>query len=203
MRVGYLGGSFDPVHTAHLLIAESCLEQAHLDRVVFMVSGRPPHKLVRQLADPAHRLAMVRLAIKGNPALGVDDRELHRDGPSYTVDTVRELVAESPPGEEVVWIIGGDSLGELLTWRDAKGLVDAVEIVTAARPGYDAHADAKSLEAGLGADRVRRLTAGIIPMPLMEISSTDIRSRIDEGRSIRYLVPEAVEAYIRRHGLYR
>lgn len=203
MRIGYLGGSFDPIHLGHLLIAENCLEAAALDRVVFVVSGRPPHKVRRKLADPRHRLAMVRLALEGNPAFTAYGREIDREGPSYTVDTVADLLAEKKPGEEIAWIIGGDSLGEITTWKDAEELVDAVEIITAVRPGHEPLEDAAGLVPRLGADRVKRLTAGIVRLPLLEISSTDIRARIAWGRSIRYLVPEAVAAYIRRHGLYR
>ena len=202
MRIGFLGGSFDPVHTAHLLIAESCLELADLDRVHFVVAASPPHKLDRPLAPPEHRLTMVRLAIDGNPRLGVDDREMRRTGPSWTIDTVREVLGEHPPPDHIVWIIGADSLPELILWRNVEELLDQVDFVTAVRPGTDVKRSLRELAPRLGTDRVERLCKGVVPMPRMEISSTDIRNRVAAGRSIRYLVPEAVAAYIREQGLY-
>ena len=204
MRIGYLGGSFDPVHHGHLALAEACREGASLDRVVLVVASRPPHKRDRRLAGSAHRLAMARIACEGNPALAVDDRELRRPGVSYTVDTLRSLLEEHPPDgeDEVVWLLGADSLPELPTWREAKAVVDLVEVVTAARPGHDMQADLQALRPVLGVRRTDRLAAGIVQMPLLQISSTDLRRRVREGRSIRYLVPKEVRRYVLDHGLY-
>ena len=113
MRTGVLGGSFDPVHVGHLAVAEACLRAAGLDTVLFMVAGAPPHKLDRTLAPAADRLEMTRLAVRDRPAFRADDRELSRRGPSFTVDTVRELLGESGGPDEVFWIIGGDTLPDL------------------------------------------------------------------------------------------
>jgi nicotinate-nucleotide adenylyltransferase len=203
MKVGLLGGSFDPIHMAHLVMAETALDLAGLDRVVFMVSAKPPHKLDRRLAPSHHRVAMARLATRGRPAFAVDDRELHRFGPSFTIDTVREVMADLPAGDELAFIIGADSLPELVLWRDIEALLDLVPFIIAARPGHDIAGALCTLGPRLGRDRVRALEAGVVAMPLLDISSTDIRRRIGEGRFIRYLVPHEVAEYIAREGLYR
>jgi len=202
MKTGFLGGSFDPIHTAHLLIAEECLDLATLDHVRFVVAASPPHKQDRVLATEEHRLAMVRLAVEGNPRLSVDDREMRRSGPSWTIDTIRDVLNDGDPADQVTWIIGADSLPELILWKDIENLLDLVDFVTAVRPGTDVESALRDLEPALGEDRVRRLSERVVTMPRMEVSSTDIRARIASGRSIRYLVPEAVEQYIRDHGLY-
>lgn len=201
MRIGYLGGSFDPVHVGHLALAEACREGARLDRVVLTVAGTPPHKLDRALAPAAHRVAMARLAAGSNPSLDVDDRETRRGGPSFTVETVRALLAERE-GDRLHWLIGADSLPELASWREIEALLDLVTVVTAYRPGHEPDRALRALEPRLGAERVRRLAANVLPMPLFGVSSTEIRERVREGRSIRYLVPDEVRAYIGEHGLY-
>jgi nicotinate-nucleotide adenylyltransferase len=203
MRIGYLGGSFDPIHTAHLVIAESCLDLAGLDLIRFVVAASPPHKLDRRLAAEEHRLAMTRIAVKGNPRLEVDDREMHRTGPSWTIDTIREVLAEMAPEDRVAWIIGADSLPELSSWKDIQDLLDLVDFITAVRPGYDVEPALRGLTDHIAPERVQRLREGVIAMPRLEISSTDIRERVAAGRSIRYLVPDAVAAYIDEQGLYR
>ncbi len=202
MKVGFLGGSFDPIHLAHLVMADSCLDLAGLDRVTFVVAASPPHKQDRRLAPAADRLAMTRLAVADHPGITVDDREMRRSGPSWTIDTVRGLLADHPPPDRLSWIIGADSLPELVLWRDIEQLLDIVGFITAVRPGYDIEAALAALEPRLGSERVRRLAAGVIHMPRLEISSTDIRRRIAGGHSLRYLVPDAVTAYIRRNQLY-
>ena len=203
MRIGYLGGSFDPVHYGHLAMAEACLEGARLDRVVLVVAGSPPHKLDRTLAGAHHRVAMARIAAEGNPALEVDRRETMREGPSFTIDTVREIRAELGRGHEPVWLIGADSLPEITSWRDAPDLVKLVQIVTAARPGHDLESALAGLAPALGDESVARLSKGVVPMPLLDISSTDIRARVRDGRSTRYLLPDGVRTSIARGGLDR
>ncbi len=202
MRTGILGGSFDPIHIAHLLIAEECLDQAGLDHVRFVVAASPPHKRDRVLAPEQHRLAMAHLAVSGNPRLSVDDREMHRSGPSWTIDTIRDVLGECAPADQVAWIIGADSLPELTLWKEIEQLLDLVDFVTAVRPGTDVDSALRDLEPAFGAERVGRLSERIVHMPRMEVSSTDIRARIAAGRSIRYLVPDAVADYIHTHGLY-
>jgi nicotinate-nucleotide adenylyltransferase len=202
MRVGCFGGTFDPVHCGHLILAESCREALGLDLVRFVVAGAPPHKAARVHATAADRLAMARLAITGNPAFVVDDRETRRTRLSFTIDTVREMRAESP-ADELVWLIGADTLPELPAWREAAALVDLVTIATASRPGSDPEVALRSLSAPFGPERVRRLREHLVTMPLVGISSTEVRARVAAGRSVRYLVPDGVARHLADTGLYR
>lgn len=202
MRIGYFGGSFDPVHFGHLVLAEACLDGARLDRVVFLPAGSPPHKQGRDIANANHRLEMLRLAIDGIPQFSIDDREVSRAGVSYTVDTVRDLLANTDAANENFWLIGGDTLPDLPTWRDIEGLLDIIPFLTASRPGYDTDAALSRLKDVFGPDRADDLAAGIVHMPLVGVSSTGIRARLRSGRSIRFLVPEPVREYISRHHLY-
>ncbi|MCU0727530.1 MAG: nicotinate-nucleotide adenylyltransferase [Planctomycetes bacterium] len=202
MRIGCFGGSFDPVHLGHLVLAESCREALRLDVVRFIVAGVPPHKASRTLAGAPDRLAMVRLAIAGHPAFLADDREIRRESVSWTIDTIRELRAEHP-GDELFWLIGADTLPELPSWREASALLDLVTIATASRPGSDPEAALQALLGPFGPARVRRLRDHLVPMPLVGISSTAVRSRAVSGRSLRYLVPQAVARHIEASGLYR
>jgi nicotinate-nucleotide adenylyltransferase len=203
MRIGLFGGTFDPVHLGHLALVEACREGAGLHRVVLVVAGAPPHKAGRPITPAVHRVEMARLAAAGHPALSVDDRETRRAGPSYTIDTLREFRAECAPGDEVCWLIGADSLPELPSWRRAAEILDLAPVVTASRPGHDVRAGLEAVAARLGRERADRLAAGVVPMPLMGISSTDLRERAAAGRSLRYLVPDAVREYIEARGLYR
>lgn len=202
MKIGVLGGSFDPVHLGHLVLALRCREGAGLDRVLLMVAGRPPHKRDRALAPAAHRVAMARLAAAGCPWLDVDDRETARAGPSFTLDTVRALKAERP-ADSYHWIIGADTLPDLPTWKSVEAIVDEAGFVTAARPGHDTTAALDALVPALGGSRVERIAANVVPMSVVDVSSTEIRRRVRAGRSIRYLVPDTVREYIAEHGLYR
>lgn len=192
MSTGLIGGTFDPIHVAHLFMAEEALEQCALDRVLFVPAPRPPHKEVSDLSPFADRLAMVRLAVTDNPRLDVTDIEARREGASYTIETVRAIRAELGEGEPVSLIIGGDSLVQFRTWKDPERLLSEVELVVARRPGsHDETVDAAI-----------RDNARFLDMPLLGISSTNIRDRAREGRSIRYLVPETVRSYISEKSLY-
>jgi len=201
MRIGFLGGSFDPVHRGHLELATACLEAVPLHRVVFVVAGTPPHKLGRALAPAVHRVEMVRLATREDARFAVDDRETRREGPCFTIDTVREL-REAFPGDELFWIIGADTLPELPTWRDALTLLDRIAVVSATRPGFDVERALADLEASIGPDRVRALAELFVAMPPVDVSSTEVRERVRQGRSIEALVPEAVRRYVEANGLY-
>jgi nicotinate-nucleotide adenylyltransferase len=202
VRVGVLGGSFDPVHLGHLVLALRCREGADLGRVVLMVAGRPPHKRERVLAPAEHRVAMARLAARGTPWLDVDDRETRRDGPSWTLDTLSELRAERPE-DELLWIIGADSLPDLPSWRNVGEIIDVAGFVVAARPGHDTDAALAALAPKLGEERVARIAANVVPMTVVDVSSTDVRRRVREGRSIRFLVPDAVREHVLENDLYR
>lgn len=190
-RVGLFGGSFNPPHLAHLIIAELVCEQAHLDQVLWIPCYSPPHKDEQELVAPHHRLAMVRLAIEGNPAFAVSDVEIRRGGRSYTIDTIRELQAHHPDWEFLL-ILGEDSLRTFHTWRAPEEIVQRVPLLVYRRPGVSAHpVDPRFLA-----------RATFVEAPLLEISATEVRQRCRQGRSIRYLVPEAVRQYILENHLY-
>jgi nicotinate-nucleotide adenylyltransferase len=201
-KVGVIGGSFDPVHLGHLGIAESAREAFGLDKVIFVPNALPPHKS-GAVAPAADRLAMVELAVRDNPRFSASDIEMRRDGPSYTIDTLAELGRLGLDSETGLrFIVGADSLRDLPTWHRAEELVARYDFIIVARPGV-AGPDWESLEAAFGCDAAARLRRGFLETALFNISATDVRSRVKAGRSIRYLVPEVVERYILRRGLYR
>ncbi len=201
-RIGLYGGSFNPIHHGHLIVARAVAETLDLARVVFLPSSRPPHKLDRPIADAAHRAALVKLAIDDDPLFEFGDFDLTREGPTYTIDAVLTFRDQGYGPDELHWIIGADSLAELATWRRVGELVDACRIVAAARPGFE-RIDWEAFRPTLSAAQVERLRAGVIDTPCIDISSTDIRNRIRTGKSIRYLVPNRVRDYIERHRLFR
>ncbi|MDX1547318.1 MAG: nicotinate-nucleotide adenylyltransferase [Rhodothermales bacterium] len=193
MIVGLFGGSFNPPHLGHLLVAETVRDQFALDAVWWIPARVPPHKVGEgeDLAAPAHRLAMTRLAVADHDAFAVSDVEVRREGPSYTVETVRALQAAHPE-HTFHLILGGDSLRGFASWRRPEEIAERVPLLVYRRPGA-APAVPEELEG-----RVRFAEA-----PLLAISSTDLRARCRAGRSLRYLVPEPVRAYIEEHRLYR
>jgi nicotinate-nucleotide adenylyltransferase len=201
-RIGLYGGSFDPIHCGHLIVARAIGERLNLARVIFLPSARPPHKGESDLASPEHRSAMVELAIRDEPLFELSDVDLKREGPSYTIATIAEFRRKFGPSAALHWIIGADSLDDLTTWHRAGDLVDACTVVTAARCGWET-VDWEKLQAALGETRVTKLRTGIVSTPVMDISSTDIRRRVGEGKSIRFMVPDCVRAYITEDGLYR
>ena len=192
MATGLMGGTFDPIHIAHLIIAEVALEQCGLDRILFVPAPRPPHKTEGGMSSIEDRIEMVRLAIEDNPRLELSDIETRREGKSYTIETVREVRRLLGPDERICFIMGADSLTQLSSWKAPEHLLDEIEVVVAGRPGVNERdADPAALEKVI-----------ILDSPLMEISSSHIRWLAREGRSIRYLVPAAVESYIREKNLY-
>ena len=197
MAVGVLGGTFDPPHVGHLVLGECARVQLGLERVAFMPAGDPWRKAGRDVSAAGHRLAMTRLAIEGNPTFRLDAREVERIGPTYTVDTLRELHAQGV--DDVVLILGGDALADMPAWREPD-VIAALARLAVAPTGADGDAGERAwLAAQIGLD-APPVTVGMPPLP---VSSTLVRERVREGRPIRYLVPDAVEAYIREHGLYR
>jgi nicotinate-nucleotide adenylyltransferase len=200
-KIGLFGGSFDPIHFGHLIVARSVAEQVALDRVIFLPSATPPHKSSDQLTDSAHREAMVRLAIDDEAGFAVSDFDLARAGPTYTVETVAHFRRTLGADVALHWIIGADSLADLHTWYHVDELVAQCDILTAARPGWE-RPPLDRLGQRLDATRFGQVVAGILATPWIDISSTDIRSRAAAGQSIRYLVPEAVRDYIAAHHLY-
>ncbi len=200
-RIGLYGGSFNPIHNGHLIVARAITEQLDLERVIFLPSATPPHKTQEDLLDPTHRAQMVKWAIKGEPCFEFSDFDLTRTGPSYTIDTVTHYHGLFGANADLHWIVGADSLAELPTWHRASELVDMCRIIAAARAGWEQIAW-DELRQTLNKAQVERLKAGVLKTPVIEISSTDVRRRIREGRSIRYLVPDTVRAYIKQHALY-
>lgn len=186
--VGLLGGSFDPIHVGHLIVGRAVAEALGLDELRFMPTGEQPLKRGRHGAGAAHRAAMVAAAVDDEPGLAVERLEADRPGPSYTVDTLRALRAREP-GREFVVLLGADAAADLDQWHEAAALPGLARLVAFARPGAPRPSHA--------------LLHQVVEAPAVEISSTAIRGRVAAGRSIRYLVPDAVAEYIATHGLYR
>jgi nicotinate-nucleotide adenylyltransferase len=199
-RIGIMGGSFDPIHIGHLLIAEYAREQLNLTEVRFIPAAISPLKQNQQPTDAKHRVEMIRLAIGGNADFKLDERELRRVGPSYTVDTLADLKSEVPEAE-LVFIMGADSLADLPAWREPARICELAFIAIAARGGQAAP-DLDLLRRYLPWDQVASAAEHILQLPQLEISSTDIRQRVRSGKSIRYQVPAAVEAYVAAAKLY-
>jgi nicotinate-nucleotide adenylyltransferase len=195
-RVGVMGGSFDPVHIAHLAMAEHVREALELEQVLFVPAGDQPLKLGEGVAPVRYRVEMVRLAIRGNPHFALSEVDL-REGPSYTADTVRLLSDEMGGPEQVaLWfIVGADSLRTFPRWHDPDTILRYARLAAVQRPGSSLE------EATLLPHYLTHIDA--VDAPLLDISSTGIRERVRHGRSIRYLVPEAVREYIEVEGLYR
>jgi nicotinate-nucleotide adenylyltransferase len=199
MRLGIFGGTFDPVHVAHLILAEQCREQGRLDEVRFLVAARPPHK-PQPVVPFAQRVDMLTLAVSGQPAFRVDELERDRAGPSYTADTLEEL-RRAQPDAELVLIIGSDSLHDLPLWYRPVRIVQLAELLVVCRPDAPV-LPCEQLRTMLRLDPATPLRMQLAEMPLMAIASRDLRRRLHEGRSVRYMMPRAVEAYIADKGLY-
>jgi nicotinate-nucleotide adenylyltransferase len=195
MRVGVLGGTFDPVHIAHLRLAEEAREALDLDEVLFMPAGDPWRKSSRTITSGGHRLAMLRLAIEDNEDFGVSDLELRRRGPTYTAETLAALAAERLD-DEFWFIVGADALADLPNWHQPERIVEHATLAVAPREMQEANVAALNIPGIAG----RIVT---FPMTRLDVSATQIRARVAAGRSIRYLVPASVERYIADHGLYR
>lgn len=196
MRIGVFGGTFDPIHMGHLIVAEDARAALELDEVLFIPAGQPWFKSFKQITDAHHRLAMVRLAVKDNPQFTVSDIEIRRKGPSYTVDTLAELRCMRADAEFTV-ILGIDALREIDRWHQPRRVFELASVIGMARPGTSL--DLSVLNAAIpGASSRMRL----VDSTLIDISGTDIRQRAAAGRSIRYRVPAAVERYIHENGLY-
>jgi len=201
MRLGIFGGSFDPVHFGHLLLAEYCREHCGLDRVWLMPAAVPPHKRQQRLTLDRQRVEMLELAIAGHSALEVSTAEIDRGGVSYTVDTL-QTIAEQRPDAELFLLMGGDSLEDLPGWRRADEVCRLATPVIVRRHGSP-EPDVQVLAEVASAGRLADIARQVAPMPRIELSSSEIRRRVAAGQSIRYQTPRAVEEYIRASGLYR
>jgi nicotinate-nucleotide adenylyltransferase len=197
-RVGILGGTFNPPHIGHLVMAQEAWAQLGLDHVVLMPVHTPPHKELHADPGPAVRAELCRLAIGGDERFRVSTHEIDRSGASYTVDTLRALAAEAP-GDELVFIVGGDMAHSLPTWREPDAILGLATLAVAEREGVgrqDIVARVAALDPG--GTRVR-----FFDMPRLDLSSSEIRRRVAAGRPVRYLLPDAVAGYVDAHGLYR
>jgi nicotinate-nucleotide adenylyltransferase len=198
MRVGVLGGTFDPIHLGHLLIAEEVRLRLDLQQVIFIPAGQPRLRTHEAIADGADRLRMVELATTGNPFFRACAVEVHRSGPTYTVDTLEELHRDQGPDTCLHFIVGEDILGNFHLWKDPDRVLELCRLVVVGRPGADGlETEDWSTKFPRAAARVTRLAT-----PRIDISGTDIRKRVCRGESLRYLVPESVADYIRERGLY-
>lgn len=200
MRLGIFGGTFDPVHVGHLILAEECREQARLDRVLFVPAARPPHKLERALTPFHHRAEMLELAIAGNPAFRVDRMEEERAGPSFTAHTL-QLLREREPRAELFLILGSDSLTDLPRWYEPAAILEMATLLIVARRGHTP-LDAAAIRTELQLSPSFPIRLEVVPMAFLEISSSDLRDRLAAARTIRYQVPRAVEIYLKEKSLY-
>jgi nicotinate-nucleotide adenylyltransferase len=197
MRLGILGGTFNPPHIGHLICAQEAHRELELDRVLFVPARIPPHKPVEHEPGAEHRLALCRLGVGGDERFEVSDLELGRDGPSYTVDTLQGLHARAPH-DELVLILGGDIAAGLGDWHRVQRVLELATVAVAGRRGTSRESVQDALAGLKGCERAR-----FFAMPRIAISSTQIRRRVGAGQPIRYLVTEPVRGYIERHGLYR
>jgi nicotinate-nucleotide adenylyltransferase len=189
MRIGVFGGTFDPPHLGHLVVASDACEALGLGRVLWIPSAVPPHKLGTVKASAEARLEMVRAAVEGDSRFEADDVELRREGPSYTVDTLRELAARHP-GDELVLLIGADNLREIPGWREPDEILRLARVAVLSRDGAGVPPDAP-------------IPATSVAVTRVDVSATEVRRRAAAGETIRYLVPDAVRALVERRGLYR
>ena len=200
-KLGIFGGSFDPIHYGHLLLAETCREQCGLDRVLLVPAAVPPHKMSQAMTSARDRIEMVSLAIGGHEHLAVSTIEIDRGGVSYTVDTLTTLT-EQLPGSSLFFLMGADSLKDLPTWREPQRLCELAVPLVVRRAGSP-EPDFSALRHLVTAQRLQEIREHQVEMPIIELSSTEIRQRVATGRSIRFRTPRAVEKFIETHGLYR
>ena len=213
IRIGVLGGTFDPIHLGHLRTAEEMAFEMDLDRVLVIPAGLPPHKTREPLSPFPHRLEMARLACKPSSVLEVSDMEGKREGPSYSIETLQELGRVFGPQAELFFILGTDAFEEIHTWKDYNDLFSLSNFVVVQRPGFDLQAMG-SILSRLGVEYKEGNQGGMYTLStgkavflrqatFMDISSTRIRALVKEGRSIRFLVPDTVLNYIEQTRLYR
>lgn len=188
MKIGILGGTFNPIHIGHLIIAEESREKLGLDKVIFVPTYLPPHKDNGNIALANDRISMVKLAVSDNTNFTVSDIEIKRSGRSYTIDTIKQFKADYPK-DELYFIIGSDLLEYLDDWKDLKEIIKIVKFIVVTRPGYP----------------LERIPSYITTLPIraVDVSAFEIRSNIKENKSFRYLVPEKVYGYIKEKGLYK
>ena len=195
MRIGLLGGTFDPVHIGHLIGAQAAADQIGLDQVLFVPAANPPHKSTVPISEAEHRVAMLKLAVADNGRFAIYLDEIERGGSSYTIDTIRRFRQTLAPQDELFFILGADNLAEFTTWKDWRAICRESRLISLKREGFSA-VDYSIPEP------LKQVEILWVDMPLIGISSTDIRSRIVAGTSTRYWVPQSVAEYIETHSLY-
>jgi len=200
LRYAIMGGTFDPIHFGHLAAAEAVKEELHCDKIIFIPSGNPPHKKKRELSDTIHRYTMTVMAVNSNPNFEVSNIEISRNGYTYTLDTVKQLLDFYSDNVELLFITGADAILEVETWYKVEELLKLCSFVAVTRPGYDISKLEQKLEY---LESKYNSSLYSIDVPGLNISSTDIRKRVKEGRSIKYLVPESIEQYIYKNKLYK
>ncbi len=213
-RIGLLGGSFNPVHLAHLRVAEEMRERCALDQVRLVPASTPPHKAAADLALGSHRLRMLELAVAGAPALVASPMEIDRGGTSYTIDTIRQVLCETPSPSALMLIVGIDTFRDMGTWKEHGAIFAHCDVAVVSRPGCSGTFTLDdfpiAIREGFCYDPLRdcfrhdsRHVTALHEVIRLDISATEIRRQVRAGRSIRYLVPPPVEDYIHRHRLYR
>ena len=198
MNIGVLGGTFDPVHNGHLIVAEEAITRLNLAEVIFVPAGQPWLKADIPISPAKHRLQMLRLALADKPQFKLSTMEIERPGPSYTVDTIAELRDKLGSEDELFFILGQDNLSQLPQWHDAPRLIQMCYLVAVPRPGLT-RPNLKTLEASIPGVSQRVM---LTDKPYIDVSASDIRDRVARGLSVRHLVPEPVNRYIKEHGLY-
>ncbi len=202
-KIGIMGGTFNPIHHGHLVTAQEALSQFALDRVIFIPTGNPPHKVEDRLAIAEDRYIMAVIATSSNSSFFVSRIEIERKGKSYTIDTVRQLKKIYGNDSQLFFITGADAILEILTWKDTDEIVSLCKFIAATRPGYNLSRLEELKKRLFRSKIVTDKRIFVMEIPALSISSTDIRNRLRDNRPIDYLVPEGVSNYILKHGLYR
>ncbi len=190
-KIGILGGTFDPIHIGHLLVGRDAMDALELDRIIFVPASIPPHKMETEMAPAANRLAMVHLAVRDDPDFSVSEVDFWRSGPSFSIDTIARLREEFPEND-LFFLIGEDNLEEIWSWKEPERLFRECRVIVIGRPGGGGMTVPSDLPGPATALDIHRI----------RLSSSEIREKIRQGRSIRYLVPREVERYIYEHRLY-
>lgn len=200
LNIGLMGGTFDPIHIGHLVTAEEARQQFSLDYVIFIPAGLPPHKEKEQVSPAEHRCLMTTLAVMSNPSFIVSRVEVDQEKPSYTIDTIHHFKTRDAPGANLFFITGADAILEILTWKDYSALLTLCTFIAVSRPEYPLE-KLGEMTANLSPELKSRIH--LLEIPALAISSTFIRKRVALGKTIKYLTPEPVEQYIKKHGLYK
>mgnify|MGYP000902053932 CR=1 FL=1 len=198
-KIGIMGGTFDPIHNGHLIIAENSRINFDLDKIIFIPTGMPAHKIKNGITSNNRRYEMVLLSINSNPYFSISPLEIKREGITYTIDTIKYLMSKNKD-TEYYFIMGSDSLYNFHKWKDYKELLKLCKFIVAKRPNQNNNKLEESIKE---LNNISPSAIQILESPMIDISSTDIRERISSNKAIKYLVPESVELYIEKHGLYR